>query len=275
MKILVIGATGLLAKPLIRQFDLTGFQLRLFSRSVEKSMFERDFEIVKGDVFNMENLDVATRGCDAVHISISTNNEGPAVKNIVEASGKNGIKMISIVSGCTVAEENKWFSLIENKYQAERAIIESGITYFIFRPTWFFESLGLMVRNGKAMMLGKQPHPSHWVAADDFARMVVTAYAKPEARNRIFYIFGPEQFLMKDLLERYCRHRYPEIKKVSAIPIWMLKAMSSMTGNKELKDAAHLFSYFEKTGEQGNPEETNLLLGKPEITFEKWISLMH
>ncbi len=48
--------------------------------------------------------------------------------------------------------------MIDKKYRAEQAIIQSGIPYLIFRPTCFFESLGLMVRNGKAMVIGKHPN---------------------------------------------------------------------------------------------------------------------
>ena len=271
MKILVIGASGLLAKPVVRHMDKAGFQLRLFSRNVNQSMFDREFEMFQGDVFNMKDLDKAIYGCEAIHISLSTENEDLATKNIVDVAKKTGIKLISKVSGCTVAEENRWFSMIENKYQAEQSIISSGIPYMIFRPSWFFETLSLMIREGKAMMLGKQQNPSHWIAAEDFARMVVSAYKNPDARNRIFFIFGQEQYLMKDLLEKYCQARYPEIKKVSVIPIWMAKFMAVLTGNKGLKEAASLFGYFEKVKELGNPDETNDLLGKPTTTFENWI----
>ena len=271
MKVLVIGASGLLAKPVIRHMDKAGFQLRLFSRSVNQSMFDKEFEMVQGDVFNLNYLNKAMTGCDAVHISLSTANEALAAKIVTDSALQKGIKLISTISGCTVSVENRWFPMIENKYQAEQTIINSGIPYMIFRPTWFFESLDLMIRDGKAMLLGKQPNPSHWVAADDLARMVATAYRKPEAKNKIFFIFGPEQHLMKDLLEKYCKLRYPKIKKVSSVPIWMMKMIGLLTGNKQLKGVASLFAYFEKVNELGNPDETNALLGKPIITFENWI----
>ena len=271
MKVLVIGASGLLAKPVIRHMDKAGFQLRLFSRSVNQSMFDKEFEMVQGDVFNLNDLNKAMTGCDAVHLSLSTANEALAAKIVTDSALQKGIKLISTISGCTVSVENRWFPMIENKYQAEQTIINSGIPYMIFRPTWFFESLDLMIRDGKAMLLGKQPNPSHWVAADDLARMVATAYRKPEAKNKIFFIFGPEQHLMKDLLEKYCKLRYPEIKKVSSVPIWMMKMIGLLTANKQLKGVASLFAYFEKVNELGNPDETNALLGKPIITFENWI----
>lgn len=262
----------MLAKPVINHLNKAGFQLRLFSRTVNQSMFDIECEMVQGDVLNRSDLDRALDGCDAVHISLSNINEGLAAKAIVEIALQKEIKLISFISGCTVAEENRWYSMIENKYQAEQAIMNSGIPYMIFRPSWFFESLDLMVRNGKAMLLGRQPNPSHWVAADDYARMVTIAYKKAEAKNRIFFVFGPKPYLMKDLLMAYCKQKYPEIKRVSSIPVGVTKVIALLTGNKELKMASSMFAYFEKTGEQGSPTETHALLGKPEITFEKWIS---
>jgi uncharacterized protein YbjT (DUF2867 family) len=271
MKVLIIGASGLLAKPIIEEFDIAGFQLRLFSRNVNQSMFKKEYEIVQGDALNENDLDKAMNGCDAVHITISNVNEALVVKAIVDSAIQKEIKLISYVSGCTVAQENRWFPMIENKYQAEQFIINSGIPFLIFRPTWFFETLGLMVRDGKAMVLGNQPNPSHWVAANDFARMVATAYTTSESINNIFFVHGPEEYLMKDLLEKYCKNLFPDIKKVSNVPLWMIKLIAVLSGNKELKNAASLFGYFEKVSELGNPAETNKLLGKPEITFEKWI----
>jgi len=270
MKVLIIGASGMLAKPVIQHLDNAGFQLRLFSRTVNQSMFDKEYEIVQGDVFNTDDLDKAMSGCDAIHISLSMLNEALAAKAIVETARQKEIKLISAISGCTVAEENRWFSMIDNKYQAEQSIINSGIPYMIFRPTWFFESLNLMIRDGKAMVLGRQPNPYHWIAAGDYARMVATAYKMPDARNKIFFTFGPEQHLMKDLMEKYCKCCYPEIKKVSTVPLWIIKIVATLTGNAQLKGAASLFAYFEKVKEMGNPDETNTLLGKPETTFEKW-----
>lgn len=271
MKILIIGASGMLAKPVIQNLDKEKFQLRLFSRTVKNSMFEKDYDILQGDVFNTNDLDRAMKGCDAVHISLSNVDEAKATEVIIKVAKKNQIKIISFVSGCTVSNENRWFKMIDNKYLAEQAIIKSGISYLIFRPTWFFESLDLMIRNGKATVIGKQPNSFHWVAADDFARMIATAYMKSEALNKIFYILGPSPFLMKELLERYCSENFAAIKKVSSVPIGMIKFIAMLSRNKQLKNAAELFAYFEKVKEVGDTNETNLLLGKPEITFDNWL----
>jgi uncharacterized protein YbjT (DUF2867 family) len=271
MKILVIGASGLLGGPVIRKLAEKGYDLRLFSRSVEPSMFINDYDIVKGDVFNPADLEKAVSGCDAVHISLASADDVKAVANILEVSRKNGVRRISLVSGCTVTEENRWFKFIDNKFRTEQMIMQSGIPYYIFRPTWFFESLGMLVRNGKASVLGKLTDRYHWVAADDLGKMVANAYSTAGAENKIYFVYGPEKYTMKEMLERYCRALHPEIKSVGETPLLPLKIIASLTRNRQLKFAASLFGYFEKVHEPEVPEADLTALGRPATDFDSWV----
>jgi hypothetical protein len=50
------------------------------------------------------------------------------------------------------------------------------------------EILPKFVNQGRAAIFGKQPCPYHWVAAEDLARMVSTAYELPEAGNKRLWI---------------------------------------------------------------------------------------
>jgi len=272
MKILVIGASGLLAGPVIRKLDEKGFELRLFSRTVNPSMFINDYDIIRGDLFNPDDLERVMSGCDGVHISISTTDDVRAVALITEMAKKKGVKLISLISGCTVSESNRWFKFIDDKLKTEKMIIESGIPWFIFRPTWFFESLGMFVRNGKASVPGHQTALYHWVAAEDLGRMVANAYNTKGSENSICYVYGPEKYGMKELIEKYCKRLYPEIKTVSETPIFFLRLFSFITGNRNLKFAASLFSYFEKVREPEIAEADLARLGKPEIDFNTWIN---
>lgn len=66
----------------------------------------------------------------------------------------------------------------------------SGVPYTIFRATWFMETLPLFVRGRAATIIGRQPHRLHWLAADDYARMVARSYRTPEAPGRALYLYG-------------------------------------------------------------------------------------
>ncbi len=271
MKVLVIGASGLLAGPVIRKLDEKGFDLRLFSRSVNPSMFVNDYDIVRGDLFNPSDLEKAMNGCDAVHISISTPDDVKAVAAIVEMAKKKGIRFVSLISGCTVSEENRWFKFIDDKMRIEQMVMQSGLSWFIFRPTWFFESLGMFVRNGKASVLGKLTDRYHWVAADDMGKMVAEAYSTPGAENRVYFVYGPERYTMKEMLEKYSKVLHPEIKTVSETPLLPLKIIAFLTGNRKLKFAASLFSYFGKVKEPEVPEADLAILARPATDFDAWV----
>jgi uncharacterized protein YbjT (DUF2867 family) len=273
MKILVIGASGLLAGPVIRKLDEKGFDLRLFSRSVSPSMFVNDYDIMRGDVFNRADLEKAMDGCDALHISISTDDDVKAVAGIVEMAKKKGLRFISLISGCTVSEENRWFKFIDDKTRIEQMVMQSGLTWFIFRPTWFFESLAMFVRNGKASVLGRLTDRYHWVAADDLGRMVAEAYSTAGAENRVYFVYGPERYTMREMLEKYCKALHLEIKTIGETPLLLLKIIAFMTGNRKLKFAASLFSYFEKVKEPEVPEADLALLGRPDTDFDAWVRL--
>lgn len=271
IKVLVIGASGLLAGPFIRKLDEKGFDLRLFSRSVTPSMFVNDYDIMRGDVFNIADLEKAMNGCDAVHISISTDDDVRAVTGIVEMAKKKEIRYISLISGCTVSEENRWFKFIDDKMKIEQMVKQSGLSWFIFRPTWFFESLGMFVRNGKASVLGRLTDRYHWVAADDMGKMVAEAYSTPGAEDRVYFVYGPERYTMKEMLGKYCGALHPEIKTVNETPLLPLKIIAFLTRNRKLKFAVSLFGYFEKVKEPEVPEADLALLGRPATDFDSWV----
>jgi uncharacterized protein YbjT (DUF2867 family) len=272
-KNLVIGGTGRLGQPVARHLNSDGFQVQVMTRDVEKAkeLFDESFEIVKGDVMDVASLEQALDGCQGVHISVMGDDDLRCVEHIVALTPKLKLERITYISGSTVFEENRWFPMIEQKLIAEKAIREYGVPYTIFCPTWPMEMLPGFVRNEKPSQLGKQPTPIHWFAVDDLGRMVSTAYQHEEAANKRFIIHGPEGIPMKEALERYCRVFYPEAKKVSVMPIWLIKVIATVTRNEMLKFVGGMMAYFDKVGEMGDPTEANALLGAPTTTLVEWI----
>ncbi|RRQ50469.1 hypothetical protein DZC72_07955 [Maribacter algicola] len=270
-KIAILGASGMVAQETIKAFDSAGFQLKLFSRSIKAANYP-NHETVKGDVFNDSDLALAIKDCDAIHITLGQLDEFGAVQKIVRAAKKQDIKCISYVSGATVCKENTEMPFIKAKYESEQFIKTSGIPYMIFRPTWFMESLALMIQDGKANVMGKQPIKLRWIASKDFGKLLVNAYQKPECRNQEFNTYGPEALTINEALGQYIKVKHPNIKKVANAPFWLLKIIAFISGNKQLKEFIPMFEYFEKTKEAGNPENSDRLLGKSKTTLQQWLS---
>lgn len=269
-KVSILGASGLVAQETIKAFHQAGFQLKLFSRSINAEKYP-DHEVVKGDVFNEKDLGSAVKGCDVVHITLGQLDELKAVEKIVKAAKEHNVKLIGYVSGATVCKENSWMSFIDAKFKSEQLIKASGIPYLIFRPTWFMESLSLMVQDGKANVMGTQPLKIRWIASKDFGQLLVKAYQKTDAFNQEFSTYGPEGLTINEALEKYIKVKHPEISKVQNAPFWLLKIIAFISGNKQLKEFIPLFEYFEKTKEAGDPTTSDTLLGKSKTTLEQWL----
>ena len=272
-RILVIGATGLLGKPVATHLNGSGFDVRLMVRNVEKAAgrFSDDFEIVKGDILDTESVKKAMDGCFGVHINLSGEIEQVGVENISSAAAPMKLQRITYISGTSVAEENIWVPVMKRKFFAEKAIRESGVPYSIFCPAWFMEILHKYVRGNRAYVFGKQPNPYHFIAADDYARMVTTSYELDEAINKRFIIHGPEGILFHEAVEQYCNALHPEIKKVSTMPYWLAAIISRVKRKKEIKIVSDFMAAFEKIGELGDPSEANKILGTPEIKLSDWL----
>lgn len=271
---MIIGGTGMLGRPVARRLK-DHFKIRLLVRDLEKSrnLLGKGFEYFHGDLFDQNSLDRAMKQCGGVHINLAGEVGQEGTEMIVRMAIKNEIKRITYISGTSVSKETAWFPLEKHKYYAEEAIISSGIPYTIFCPTWFMESLPKFVKDKKVFVFGRQPNLYHFIAAEDYAEMVLVAYQKKEAENKRFIIHGTNGYLFKEALEMYIRINHPTIKSVQVIPYWRAKIISILTRNKKMKQVAEFMEFFEKVGELGNPQEAWEILGKPVISLERWIEM--
>ncbi len=277
--ILVVGATGMLGEPVARQLLKNGYAVRVLTRNPEKARAKLGelFEFFRGDVGDLSSLEKALDGCFGVHINLRG---GPRAEdfdriehrgtaNIAKVSASLGVKRLTYLSGAAVFEENSWFPSIKAKLQAEEAIRESGVPHSIFCATHFMESLPLYIRGKRASVIGKQQHRLHWLAADDYAKMVSKAFQLPDVANKRFFVYGPEALTMQEALKKYCSIVRPDVK-VSTVPIWLISLIGKVSFNAEMQFIAELMNFFDKVGERGDPAEANTLLGAPITTLEQW-----
>lgn len=271
--VLVIGATGMLGRPVARRLRKEGFQVRAMTRDSSKArgMFDGSFEIAVGDVRDRGVLEKLLNGCFGVHISFSGEFEQVGVENVASVASKKGVGRITYTSADNVSEENAWFPWCKQKLLAEKAIRESGLPYTTFCPTTSMESVAMFIQGNRAFIIGKHPKPYHFFAADDYARMVSASYRLEETVNKRFFVHGPEAILLHDAVKRYCSVLHPEMTRVSTMPYWLVNLMAAITRNKEMKFGSGILAFCEKTGEEGDPTEANRILGAPRIRLDRWL----
>jgi len=272
--ILVIGATGTLGEPVARHLKEDGFRVRVMTRDSNKArgIFGEAFDIVVGDIMNAGSLEEPLDGCFGVHISTAPpENERMKVNNVVAAASKKGLRRITYISWPNASEENAWFPPVKQKLLAEVVVRESGIPYTIFCPTTAMENIPMFVQGNRATVIGKQPRPYHWLAADDFGRMVSSSYRLDETVNKRLCIYGPEAILTREAVRRYCSKFHPKITKISTMPYWFVKIMATIMRSKEMKFGSSLLAFCEKVDEGGDPAEANRILGTPNTTLGEWL----
>jgi uncharacterized protein YbjT (DUF2867 family) len=276
-RILVVGGTGVVGKPIVHQLEAAGWKVRVTSRNASRARDELGprVELVAGDATREAELASAMEGCRAALISVSDLLDPyldlRVTKNMLRVASDQGTERIGLISGTTVAEDRREFPMVDAKYQAEEMLRRGGIPWMIFRLSWPMESLARFVHGHRALIIGQQAGVIHPIAGDDVGRMVARAFELDDAVGRTFTIHGAGAYTMQQWLEEYCALAQPEAH-VRHVPFWVLSAVATLTGKRMLKAAVALMRYLEGHAELGDPTETNRLLGAPRITLAEWVT---
>jgi uncharacterized protein YbjT (DUF2867 family) len=271
-RILVLGGTGLLGRPVVDRLVADGRLVRVLSRDPDRARvtLPASVEVVGGDVTDPGSVAAAVSGCDGVHISVGGPVDRASAEVVAQVAAGGGVERVTYVSGSTVDERNRWFPMVAQKLDAEAAVIASGVPYTILRPTWPMEQLPRFVRDGRATVIGDVLPGWHWFAAADLARMVSTAFTSPQAAGRVLYVHGPHALSMVEALREYCAAAHPGVE-VSVLPVAAARALASRSGDPMLSMMAQMMAYFDAAQELGDPAEANAILGAPTTTLAQWI----
>jgi len=278
--ILVIGATGTVGAPVARQLREHGYHVRLLVRDPKRAAAQlgSGFEYIQGGVEDQEVVKQALRGCTGAHLSLQAGSSPKDIQRVeylgamrvVELAAKQHLSRLTYVSGMFVGAEAGSATLdAQAKRGVEQALHQSGMSFTIFRPTYFMDNLPKHLQGKRAMVLGKQPHPLHLVAASDFGRMVSRAFQEPEASNNTFYVQGPEALTLEEALRLYCSLLVPEAK-VTTIPLWVMSVVDTLFLGKQMRRTLHIMQVLQHTGDLGDPSEANRILGAPTTTLRAW-----
>ena len=276
--ILVVGGTGMLGEPVTRRLLRDGFGVRVLTRDVERAsaVLGPDVEVLAGEIDDAAAIERALIGCTGVHISLSAGPDPTKIDRIEHRGtarlaalvARHGIARLTYLSH-GLADDASVIPEHRAKFQAEQAIHRSGVAYTIFKPSYFMETLPRHIRGKLAIVMGRQPHPVHMVAADDFAAMVSRSFRTAEAMNRSFYVHGPEAITLPDGLRLYCALVEPG-KRVVAAPLAVKSIADRLVMHGKLQGTLRLMEVMERMGERGDASETDRVLGAATTTLRQW-----
>jgi uncharacterized protein YbjT (DUF2867 family) len=155
------------------------------------------------------------------------------------------------------------------KLGAELAIERSGVQFTIFKPTYFMETLALHMQGPLGVVLGRQPHRLHMVAADDYAAMVSRAFATPEAAGKRLFVFGPEAISIPDALRVYCSAVHGH-RRVVTMPLTAMAAINRLLMSGAMTRELALMRVMQRVGEPTGVPDAGELLGPATTTLTQW-----
>ncbi len=279
MKILFIGATGMLGKPVAKELIHAGLHVSLLARDVQKAkhLFP-GVPIIQGDVFDKTSLLKAMQGMDAVYCNLSVlqtsrekdrQAEREGIENIIAAARESGIKRVAYLSSVVHWYEGmngfSWWAF-RIKEDAVNKIKASGIAYTIFYPSTFMETYPFqMIMGKKVAILGKSVMPMWFIAAADYGKQVARSFAFGDAGNKEYIIQGPEGYTFdqanKIFIENYSKAKL----KVMKAPIGIMKFLGIF--NQRFNYGWHICEALNKYPEKFESAGTWKELGTPATTL--------
>ncbi|MEO7924904.1 MAG: NAD(P)H-binding protein [Chitinophagaceae bacterium] len=282
MKILFIGATGMLGKPVARELIRAGFDITLLARDINKtsSLFP-GIKIVKGDVFDRASLLEATKGNDAVYCNLSIEQsskekdpqpEREGISNIIEAAQQTGIKRIAYLSSLVHKYEGMngfhWWGF-QLKEQAVQKIKGSGIPYTIFYPSTFMECYPFQMLQGKRLaMLGNSIAPMWFIAAEDYGKQVAASFHLLQQENREFNMQGHEPYTFAEGNRVFIDHYSKAKLKTMKAPIGLMRFLGNFV--QKFNYAWHICEALNKYPEKFESDTSWKELGEPKIKLAEY-----
>ena len=278
MRILVVGGTGLVGRPVAEQLREDGCDVRLIVRdpASARSRLGPAFDYARGDVENEASLERALHDCEGVHLSLGAQKredfariEGEGSARVAKLAAEAGVRLLTYVSGSLV-HEHYGEKIPEHRANlvAEEAIRRSGVPYVFFRPTYFMKNLPRNFQGRRAVVLGR-PRPLHMVAAADFGRNVSRAFQLPGVAGRDLFVQGPEAITIAEALQLYCSVVEPD-KHVVTVPLGAMGLIDRLFMRSKLRANLELMGLLQRVGERGDPTDANRLVGAPTTTLQTW-----
>tara|TARA_R110001583_G_scaffold194676_1_gene366212 strand:- start:5290 stop:6225 length:936 start_codon:yes stop_codon:yes gene_type:complete len=207
-KIVVNGASGTLGKLVVSELlkTVAPENLTLITRSPDKlsDLAAKGVRVCRGDYRDPESLEAAYAGNDTMLLisSIMVGRRVQEHRNAIESAKKSGIKHIVYTSVAGVHPGNPTVSAGDH-IESERDLIESGLSYTIFRDQTYSEMFTPMAQSalmgGVWYQVGDKGKIAP-VSRQDIARCAAVCLQEPTKHYRVTYeLTGPDLLSFREI----------------------------------------------------------------------------
>jgi len=210
VKVLVVGATGMLGSEICRLLAAQGMGVRALVRNTSNpqalaSLRGLGVELVQGDLKDATSLQAACHGATAIISTASSTlsrQQGDSIDsvdrqgqlNLIEAAEKTGIGQFVLISFPAIDVD---FPLQSAKREVEERLRRGSMMYTVLQPTCFMEvwlspALGFDPARGKARIYGSGHNKVSWISFQDVAQFAIAALGNDRAAQAFIKLGGPD-----------------------------------------------------------------------------------
>ena len=231
--ITITGANGFVAKNL-RNF-LSKNHIKVIAIARKTFQKHHTETVVYSKTLLEKGLQNKLRNCDAlVHLigigkqSSKYNFEDniDLTKNMIKTCKKSGIKKIVYMSGLGVTKNSRSDYFI-SKYKAEQEIINSGLDYTIFRPSYIVGKKDYLskfilkqIKKGIVIIPGSGKYHLQPIFVEDVAKIIVESIYEKKFSNKILDLVGPEIIKFEDFVRYFIKNKKTKIQKINLESIY-------------------------------------------------------
>lgn len=228
LKIVVTGASGFIAKNLRKYLSEKNLELISISRNDFKN-YNCEIKIISKN-YEEKNLLKKIQNSDAlIHLvgigkqSVNTDYDminTELTKHIVNLSKKSKVKKIIFLSGLGVSS-NTSLGYFISKYNAEKQIINSGLDYTIFRPSYivgkddlFSRNLKKQIKFGEIIIPGSGNYSIQPVHVSDVIKVIFESVSQSKFNHKIIDLVGPDYVTFEKYVKLFSKGTKTKIRKI-------------------------------------------------------------
>ena len=229
IKIVVTGASGFVSRNLRKFLSEQNIKLISISRH-EFQSFKHESKIISKN-YNEKNLFQKIKDSDALIHLVGIGKQSVAsdynkvnvefTNHIVNLTKNANVKKIVYLSGLGVSASTSVGYFI-SKYKAERIIINSGLDYTIFRPSFIvgkddFLSTNLhkQIKNGQIKIPGTGSFLIQPIHINDVVKIILKSVSEEKFKNKIIDLVGSDNVTFEQYVKLFSKGTNTIIKKIN------------------------------------------------------------
>lgn len=282
-KLAIVGATGMLGRPVTKELIAAGFDVTLLARDTEKTrqIFGSDVRLIRGDLSDVASVQQLVEGQDGLYVNLSVEQstakndfqpEKDGLANVLAAAKNSTVKRVGYLSSLVHFYQGQngfhWWPF-EIKQQAIEAIKSSGIAYTVFYASTFMESFdeGGYRQGNNIALAGTSRYKMYLISGSDYGKQVAKAFQLDNG-NQEYIVQGQDGYTADEAAKFYVDHSAKKIK-IMKVPIGLLKFMGIFSN--KVRYGANIIDALNNYPEKFDAERTWQELGKPQTRFIDYI----